>query len=207
MDFDLAHWRSPRTIYNPSNQQIYGAAYQNGLCGFNTRFGIFSEVNALPLCGSRTVTSHEMGHSFGCPHSTGIMASPYAGCTDLWDATAISVVNALIPTSLCLGLSPTCPIPNSINIPPNLAFICTGIEECFTYTDNLCVGGFSVSSTDPYLQITVSGTTICLLESWHNPALPRHAAGLLRQTPPRILRNRVVFGEFVLTGRDRSAWV
>lgn len=165
MDFDLAHWRSPRTIYNPSNQQIYGAAYQNGLCGFNTRFGIFSEVNALTLCGLRTVTSHETGHSFGCLHTTGIMASPWGGCTDVWDATDINVINARIPVSLCLGLSPSCPIPNSINVPPNLAFICTDVEECFTYTDNLCVGGFSVTSTDPYLQITVWGTTICLLST------------------------------------------
>jgi Metallo-peptidase family M12B Reprolysin-like len=165
MDFDLAHWRSPRTIYNPNNQQIYGAAYQNGLCGFNTRFGIFSEVNALPACGLRTVTSHEMGHSFGCPHTTGIMASPYGGCTNLWDATDIGIINARIPNSLCLGLSPSCPIPNSIIVPPNLAFICTGIEECFTYTDNLCVGSFSVSTNDPYLQITVWGTTICMLST------------------------------------------
>lgn len=165
MDFDLAHWRSPRVIYNPSNQQIYGAAYQNGLCGFNTRFAIFSEVNALPACGLRTVTSHEMGHSFGCPHSTGIMASPYAGCTNLWDATAIDIINARIPTSLCMGLSPSCPIPNSIALPPNLAIICSGTEECYTYTDNLCVGSFSVSSTDPYLQITTYGNIICLLST------------------------------------------
>lgn len=163
--YDLAHWRSPRVIYNPSNQQILGAAGSNELCKVG-RYAIFSEVSQLPACGLRTVTSHEMGHSFSATHtavgSGDIMAGAYGGCTNIWAAVSVAQINAGIAAGTCM-FTPSCPIPAGIAQPENLMTICTDVEECYTYPGtNPCIGGFSVTTNDPNIQITVTGLTICL---------------------------------------------
>ncbi len=163
--YDLGHWRSPRKIFNPSNQQIAGATYTNQLCT-DYRYGIFSETGtnnqSLSACQLRTTVSHEMGHSFNASHTPppgGDIMQPVLACSDYWHAISIAEIDARTAISTCLSPSNCTAQPPAL--PETLAFICTPDEECFTFTAP-CVGGYIVGTNDPNLQVTTSGTTICL---------------------------------------------
>lgn len=169
VSYDLGHWRSPRYIVNPAGNQVLGATAVPAIgvpsvCT-NIRYSIFSEYITLPACGLRTVTSHEMGHSFGATHtptSGNIMYFAYQGCTDIWHSNSITEIDNGITGASCMTPSKCTGLPASVALPENLANICTPDEECYTFEGLPCVATFSASTNDPYLQITISGTTICL---------------------------------------------
>lgn len=163
-DYDLGHWRTRRNVYHytlAGKIQIGGATYTNWLCG-EYRYSIFSEpAGALTADEMATATSHEMGHSFGCSHTpTGIMGSTISSSNE-WHPTSIATINNRITTATCLE-AVSCPIPGSIPLPTDLQNICTNMEECYTYVGNPCIYTFQVTTSDPNLQITVNGLTICL---------------------------------------------
>lgn len=161
--YDLGHWRSPRKIYASPTVQIAGAAFTNQLC-YDGRYGIFSETGSQPYsaCELRTTVSHETGHSFNASHTsqTGSdIMRPVLACSDTWHPNSVAEIDARIAISDCLSPSNCTAQPPAL--PESLAFICTPDEECFTFTAP-CVGGYFVGTNDPTLQVTTSGTTICL---------------------------------------------
>lgn len=112
--YDIAHWRSPRNIFNPGGQQINGAALQPGLGQPSIctpgRYAIFSQRTNMSACEIKRVTSHETGHLFGADHVPSspatIMSAPATiPCTDNWAAASIATINATISNSQCLGPS------------------------------------------------------------------------------------------------------
>ncbi|MFN0016022.1 MAG: M12 family metallo-peptidase [Saprospiraceae bacterium] len=163
--YDLGHWRSPRKMTNSLNQHVAGAAYTNQVCT-DHRYGVFSEtsINNQPYsaCQLRTTVSHEMGHSFNASHtpqSGNDIMRPVLACSEIWHANSIAQINARIATATCLSPSNCTAQPPAL--PESMAYICTPDEECFTFTAP-CVGGYFVGTNDPNLQVTTSGTTICL---------------------------------------------
>lgn len=165
VNYDLGHLRLVRKLFTDTGQQAAGAAFTNQVCT-SYRYGIFSETkpNNQPYsaCELRTTVSHETGHSFNASHTpqTGNdIMRPVLACSDTWHPNSIAQIDAKIAISDCLSPSNCTPQPPAL--PETLAFICTPDEECFTFTAP-CVGGYIVSTNDPNLQITTSGTTICL---------------------------------------------
>jgi len=165
INYDLGHLRLTRKLFTDTGQQAAGAAFTNQVCT-SYRYGIFSETkpNNQPhsACELRTTVSHEMGHSFNASHtpqSGNDIMRPVLACSDTWHPNSVAEIDARTATATCLSLSNCTAQPPAL--PESLAFICTPDEECFTFTAP-CVGGYIVGTNDPNLQVTTSGTTICL---------------------------------------------
>ncbi len=160
--YDLGHVRTRSILYNPSGNVLGGATYLSQLCT-SSRYSSFSEYN-FSACKLRHIASHEMGHSFSALHYDtpyNIMSGILSNCSDIWHVDAITAINNFIENSPCLSPS-QCPLPKLVPMPDELDYICTGINHCVTLEDNPCVASYSVSTSDPFLQITSNGNTICI---------------------------------------------
>lgn len=165
INYDLGHLRLARKLFANSGQQAAGAAFTNQVCT-SYRYGIFSETNPnnqpYSACELRTTVSHETGHSFNASHTSQAgndIMRPVLACSNTWHPNSVAEIDARIAISDCLSPSNCTAQPPAL--PESLAFICTPDEECFTFTAP-CVGGYFAGTNDPTLQVTTSGTTICL---------------------------------------------
>lgn len=176
--YDYGEFRSTRKMTS-SGTQVYASSYQSTaansvLCG-QYRYSVYSEFLPISDAQRKFIHSHELGHIFGLAHTP---TTPVAGTdimqptlvpnmTDTWTGNAINIINNNIPLSPCVVNEPyndVCPS----TLPQPAAFMVQFMPGftpiCHTYTD-LCISGLSITTNQPGLHITVTGTTVCVTTS------------------------------------------
>lgn len=137
ISYDLAQFWTTRNIDNDGaggGSGTIGLAYVSGggvVCGAS-RYHILEDFTGTVPTGSgyqlRVLTSHEIGHNFGCSHDgagSGFIMAPSVNNTSTWSAASVSTLNSNVPGMGCLaGCSAAgVPIASFIAVPEA---ICTG---------------------------------------------------------------------------------
>ena len=107
--FDIAELWTNRNF----SGNVIGIAYINGVCNTN-KYHCLQDYTASAN-SLRSLTSHEIGHNFNCPHdpqNTNFIMSPVNVGSMTWSANSINVISSYITTKINSGcLSPCGPPP------------------------------------------------------------------------------------------------
>lgn len=172
--YDYGEFRSTRKMTR-NGIQVYASSYQspaaNSLLCTEYRYSVFSEFSPLSDAQRKFIQSHELGHVFGLAHTvasgTDIMQPTLvSNMTDTWTTSAINTINGNLPYAPCLtneiydDICPsTLPQPAAfmVEFMPGFTPIC--------HTFDPCIASLSITTNQPGLHITVTGTTVCVTTS------------------------------------------
>ncbi|MEO1626390.1 MAG: M12 family metallo-peptidase [Bacteroidota bacterium] len=136
-----------------------GRAYINAICNTN-RYHICQDYtsNAQRI---RVLTAHELGHNFGGLHETGCIMNPIINTSTCWNAANVTRINNNLLTYSCLAET-SCTLGSLPSTPPfPINDLCGSRTECYNLNIPCATGLFTFSS-DPFLEVSSIGTTICL---------------------------------------------
>ncbi|HEY6502475.1 MAG TPA: GEVED domain-containing protein [Chitinophagaceae bacterium] len=132
--YDLAQFWTTRNIDMDGaggGSGTVGLAYRPGVCGAS-RYHILEDFTGSNPSGSgyqlRVLTTHEIGHNFNITHDgagSGFIMAPSVNNTDTWSAASITIADAFVPGSGCLGSCSSAGVPVADFIATPEA-ICTG---------------------------------------------------------------------------------
>lgn len=157
---------------------VVGLAYLGALCKGDYKYNIIQDFTADQAYIRQTV-SHEIGHNFGCIHTTGIMAASASG-SSTWDQASINSINTKEASADCnLGSGTLTGSSNAII--PNIPVACknqvisvsainsrnaTSYNWSAPGSSNLTFSGQNFSTSystagEKNISLTVSGTYLC----------------------------------------------
>jgi PKD repeat protein len=132
--YDLGQFWTTRNIDNDGaggSSGIIGLAYVGATCT-SFRYHLLEDFAGSNPSGSgyllRALTSHEIGHNFGCSHDgagSGFIMAPSVSNTSTWSPASITSVDALVPGAGCLSSCSAAGVP-IVNFISSPEAICIG---------------------------------------------------------------------------------